>query len=404
MALDQADLSKPVRYVANFGLGVDSTAILLRWIYEPGTRPCDLGELLVITAMTGDEWPLTGKLVTEHMLPLFRQYGIRYVQLARRGPVKADGINVLSDTNFPAELFLEGDYKLSQEMIGNGTVPQTGGIRKCSMKAKGEVIDRWLEDELDGAPFIQIIGFEANELSRAVRDATYNTCQRTGSYPLVEWGWDRAACEAYITEKTGVSWIKSACTFCVFALANKAGQARVKDMYACEPAAGVHALVMEYISVCLNPLQGLIKSEVRDGVITKRGRLASMLSGEQRHLPVMQAFLGELASSGWRIYEVQRVAMPTAADPSKGVWNRSVRAIAGGTRDEMRTDLQELAAAEGAEVEIDEDGIYRAYLTRRGQVFPAYERMYVVAPAGVQDKTPKAFHTAMAAYLESEAA
>jgi hypothetical protein len=385
------------RVVVGYGLGVDSTAILLRWIYEPETRPCPLGELLVVTAMTGDEWPRTGQLVTEHMLPLFRRNGIRYVQLARRGPLKEHGINVLDDSRGYGPLHLQGDYKLSDEMIANGTVPQTGGIRKCSMKSKGEVIDRWLEGELGGAPFTHVIGFEANELSRAVRDASYNTAQRTGSYPLIEWGWDRAQCERYITEKTGADWIKSACTFCVFALANKAGVTRVQAMFEAEHQAGVRALMMELASIALNPLQGLMKSEVKNGVITKRGRLANLLAGQQ-HLPVMQAFLAEMAKVPWAIYEVQRVAMPTAADPAKGVWNRSVTKLFSGTRREMRDLLPLLAEDHGAEVEIDEDGIHRVYLARRGAGFPAYERMFVVAPDGVQDKAPKAFYTARSAF------
>ena len=63
--------------VLSYGMGADSTALLLRWIHEPATRPCDLAGLLVVTAMTGDEWPVTGRLVTEHILPLLRAHDIR---------------------------------------------------------------------------------------------------------------------------------------------------------------------------------------------------------------------------------------------------------------------------------------------------------------------------------------
>jgi hypothetical protein len=42
------------RAVLSYGMGADSTALLLRWIHEPATRPCALDQLLVITAMTGD--------------------------------------------------------------------------------------------------------------------------------------------------------------------------------------------------------------------------------------------------------------------------------------------------------------------------------------------------------------
>jgi hypothetical protein len=173
-------------------------------------------------------------------------------------------------------------------------------------------------------------------------------------------------------------------------------------MFALEPQAGVNALVMEYISICLNPLQGLIKSEMRKGGM-KWGRLVGLLTETGEHSEVLRAFLGELALMKWRIYEVQRVAMPTKDDPAKGTWNRSVRAIAEGTRSEMRADLRELAAAENADMEIDPDGIHRVYLSRRGKTFPVYERMYVAAPAGVQDKEEKKFRTAMAQYLKYEA-
>ena len=383
-----------IKYVLGYGLGVDSTAILLRWYFEPWTMPCKPEELLVITAMTGDEWQQTGHLVKKYMIPLLQRAGIRYVQVARKGPSRAlDGYAVLSDSRATRKLYLRGRYKLSDEMNDNGTVPQVGGVRKCSIKAKGEPLDDFLADELGGAPFMHAIGFEANEIGRAVRDAKCNTSQRTGCYPLIEWGWDRAKCEAYIFETLGVWWIKSACTFCPFALANKEGQARVKDMYSCEPASGVGALVMEYRSVSLNPNQGLMKA----------GSLLAMLRGTGQHNAVLRAFAERLAGMEWRIYEVERVAMPTQADPSKGVWNRSVRSIAAGTREEMLADLAKLAAAEGTTVEKDDLGVSRAYLKRRGEGFPAREHVYVVAPAGVRDKAPKAFHTARQRYLAAAA-
>ncbi len=118
-------------------MGTDSTALLLRWISEPGTRPCDLRDLLVVTAQTGDEWPITGQLVTRYMLPLFRRHGIRWAEVARRGPRQADGIAVLQDSRAPTAVHLNGAYRLSQEMMAAGTVPQAGGARKCSAKAKG---------------------------------------------------------------------------------------------------------------------------------------------------------------------------------------------------------------------------------------------------------------------------
>jgi hypothetical protein len=348
---------------------------------------------------------------------MLREWGVRFVQVARSRATltearkahaeglidRADNVTVLDDSTAVTELFIEGDYKLSQEMNVNGTVPQVGGIRKCSIHAKGEIIDRFLVTELQGASFTHVIGFEANELSRAVRDKKYDTgeaappgrpANRTGSYPLIEWGWDRAACEEYITRMTGATWVKSACTFCPFALANKEGIARVQPMYSAQVSGGVAALVMEYRSVSLNPAQGLMKS----------GTLLEMLLATREHGPVLRAFAGHIATMEWRIYEVQRVAMPTS-DPSKGDWNRSVRSVAAGSRPEMLARLEALAAGEGVTVEKDHLAVSRAYLARRGDSFPAYERMYAVAPAGTADKHPVRFANALARYRAlSEAA
>lgn len=404
-----------VKVVLGYGLGVDSTAILLRWIYQPWTRPevldeatgekrtARLDEIVVVTAMTGDEWRETGRLVRENTLPLMREHGIRYVQLARHGASKADGITILDDSACPVSLYLEGDYKLSQEMNANGTVPQVGGIRKCSMHAKGEVIDRWLIDTLQGAPFLHVIGFEANELGRAKTDRMYNTgpqakaghpANRTGSYPLIEWGWDRAMCEAYITEMTAENWIKSACVYCPFALATKGGQERIKGMYASEPDGAIAALLMEYRSISLNPAQGLIKADSLQAFLRRTGE----------HDATLAELNSILDGCEWNVYEVQRVAMPNKDDASKGTWNRSVRAIAAGTRGQMLADLMSLACDEGASLVTDFMGISRVWTDSRGEGFPSYERLYVAAPAGVQDKEPKAFRTTMERYAQAVAA
>ena len=44
-------------------MGVDSVAILTRWIHEPACRDFDLADLVVLTAMTGDEFDATRALM-----------------------------------------------------------------------------------------------------------------------------------------------------------------------------------------------------------------------------------------------------------------------------------------------------------------------------------------------------
>src|SRR4051794_36396829 len=157
--------------------------------------------------MTGDEWEQTGRDVEAHVLPLLREHGVRYVQAARSRrlvTVAGDGVVVLDDSRAPERLHLRGAFRLSDEMRQAGTVPQTGGARLCSVHAKGDVLDPVIRDLTGGRPFRHVIGFEANEPKRAAKDATYNTADRTGEYPLIEWGWDREACEDFIQAVTGV--------------------------------------------------------------------------------------------------------------------------------------------------------------------------------------------------------
>ncbi|GAA3148438.1 hypothetical protein GCM10020255_027350 [Rhodococcus baikonurensis] len=90
--------------VLSYGLGEDSTAILLRWIKDPTSRDFDLSDLVVITAMTGNEWESTRTAVETHVLPRLAAAGIRYIQVgrARRHVTKAgDGVVVLDDSRTP---------------------------------------------------------------------------------------------------------------------------------------------------------------------------------------------------------------------------------------------------------------------------------------------------------------
>jgi hypothetical protein len=247
------------------------------------------------------------------------------------------------------------------------------------------VLDEFLATELAGAAYTHVMGFELGEASRARRDARYNTTQRTGSYPLIDsWHWDRHACESYIRQITGADWPKSACTFCPFALCNKAGRARVLDAYRAEPAAGVHALVLEHIAVSLNPRQGLAAGQ----------RLAALLAATSQHQHVLDAFTAELDQMPWRIYEVRRVIRPRADDPAKAASAaRSLHAIAAGSRAQMHTALRTLAREQGTVPEND-SGIERAWLRQRGTTLPATEHFLVAAPAGPQDKDGRGFAAA----------
>src|ERR1051325_5943991 len=82
------------RCVMSFGMGVESQAIVERWIHEPDTRPfSDWEQLIVVTAQVGEEHKCdTIANVERRTLPMLRALGVRFVELARRGHLEADGI------------------------------------------------------------------------------------------------------------------------------------------------------------------------------------------------------------------------------------------------------------------------------------------------------------------------
>lgn len=255
--------SSGVPVVLSYGLGVDSTAVLTRWLLEPESRDFDVQNLTVVTAMVGDEFSHTTRLVETHILPMLAAHSVRYLQVARASASQTDGIVVLDDSRHPTELFSDGAFTLSNEMRNGGLVPQRTG-RTCSIKSKGVPLDRAIQNIVDGAVFDHHIGFESNEKSRAHRDqvasaksAVFTAGQRRARFPLIEWGWDRAHAETYLRHVFGVDWPKSCCVYCPFSMSSRQGIANVLDRYAAEPAAGQQSLLLEHSALALNPTQTL---------------------------------------------------------------------------------------------------------------------------------------------------
>ena len=273
--------------VLSYGLGVESTAILIRWLEDVSSRPCSLSDLVVVTAHTGDEYEDTRRDVEQYILPRLREHQVRYVQLARTGHRQADGITVLSDNRSPARLFLEGADKLSDELRSAGTVPQFGGEHICSLKFKAWVIEQWLahnlpvplrhafgynaeetkrvaKSEAAGARRIAF-GFNADEIKRADRASGYDTAIRQAFYPLVEWGWTRRHCTDYLDDILGAIWRKSACVQCPFNALDADALLRHKE----NPEQVAGALMLEHVSLSLNPRGTLYKAKALIEIATR---------------------------------------------------------------------------------------------------------------------------------------
>lgn len=354
--------------VDSYGMGVESTAIAMRWIEDPASRNFPLDDLIVVTAMTGNEWPDTRRLVERHVLPVFRDHGIRYLQLARGGPLERDGVDVLSDSRGTERLVMAGAWTLADELERAGTVPQFAhGQRRCSQKFKGWPIDLWLRAELGDAPFRHVIGFNADERWRMERDTSYASAQRAPEYPLAAWGWTRADCERYLHTLTGEWWPKSCCTFCPFA-----GDHHL-NRYRDHPDAAVHAMRLEYAALALNPRMTLFKS----------GSVIEMV--ERDHPAIARRFRRELESGRWSVYEVRRVFH------AKGVASRSVRCLTTATHRKCRAVARRAAARHGARLTTDRFGIHRVVLRDRNVEARPVEAFLVVAPAGIDDKERRSF-------------
>jgi hypothetical protein len=383
--------------VLSYGLGVDSTALLLRWIEEPASRDFDLSRLLVVTAMTGDEWPRTGELVEEHILPRLRDAGIAYAQVARRGPSNTVGAVVLEAGDSPKELHIEGAYTLHDDLTAAGSVPQTTGKRLCSLKFKGWPIDTYLRDHAPEAtrhafgyergeagraercashmPWRLVFGFEAAEQSRARRAQDFDSPARVAEFPLIEWGWDREDCQRYIYEVTGVpDWPKSACVYCPFALTSKAGRERTLQRYAEAPESALKTLMLEWRALCLNPRAGLIAGD----------RFVELIA--ERRPDIAARFHQELAVEPHALYRVRRLWRPRREDPEKVAnANRDLQVLATGSRDECRRRLHDLGQVSCA------DGIERVFRVRRRGALPAREDFFVAGPAGARSKALRSF-------------
>jgi len=452
---DSADKYRK-KTVVSWGLGADSTAIIFAFCDDPvahGLLP-DLSDLIVVVALTGDEWPNTMDLCEEYVLPLLAQYNVRLVQVSRRGPLDEQGIQVLSDSRQTKRLFRHGDWTQSQEMRVAGTVPQFAARRRtCSIRFKGWVIDLWTAGEFGLHAYRHVIGYELDEPDRAERDHSYASPTRMPWHPLIEWGFDRPRIQRFFVAKFGFEWPKSYCVQCPFPVSRAAlgaHLARCRQF----PELTAAVLRMEHTALALNPRSTLYAE----------GSLLSLVTADA-NTAALDAFEASLAASRWSVYEVRRIyfaartrecrrahgktcrvparacrenrVVPSALckaehgalcfkiedecwqtkafrspacrathgvqcslpaeecrDPeAKGLAWRSVHTVYQGERDQCREFLERRADEEKRPT-ATVDGITRLALQEVGLRFPTAERCLVVAPVGVADKAREFFENA----------
>jgi len=177
--------------VANFGGGVNSTAMVLEML-DRGLRPDR-----ILFADTGSEHPYTMAYLATFTAYLQWTHGVT--------------VDVCSNAGKHASL--------EAECLANKTLASLAfGFRGCSVKWKRQAMDRWLKALVEvqaswaaELPVIRCIGIHADEAHRGnIPDTKGFIYWR----PLVEWGIGQRQCEAIILKHGLAIPRKSSCWFC----------------------------------------------------------------------------------------------------------------------------------------------------------------------------------------------
>lgn len=191
--------------VVSYGMGVDSTAVLVGYVQQ-GIRPD-----AILFADTGSEKPETYAYLAT-MNEFLRKHDFPEVTVLQ--------YQASDFKNWPAY------HTLLENCLTNGTLPSEAfGYGSCSIKWKHVPQNKWTEawgpakaawDQ--GLQVRKAIGFDCGEKSRTYKaDVSTKKSDKEKyafEYPLQEWGWHRVRCVAEI-QKAGLPVPpKSSCFFC----------------------------------------------------------------------------------------------------------------------------------------------------------------------------------------------
>jgi hypothetical protein len=229
----------------NLGAGVQSTALYLL-SQEPDARyKFDLA----IFADTGEE----PNAVYKH-LEYLRSLGDPIIWVRSAGKLGDDLINGRNST---------GQRFVSIPAFTKDGAGKVGIVRRqCTAEYKIEVVNRTIRRELLGlkprqripkdTTIHQYFGISTDEAARAERaKKRFAEVKHTvPHWPLIEMGWSRKDCLAYLTDKLPHPVPRSACVFCPYKTNQEWGRLKATDPDGWNRAVEIDAALRDKNSVC----------------------------------------------------------------------------------------------------------------------------------------------------------
>jgi len=265
------DLAPRAPLVVAYGMGVDSTAMLVG-MHARGIRPD-----LILFADTGSEKP-----ETYAYLPVINAW------------LRSVGFPEVEVVRYVPQRFKNGAYAtLHDNCLVNETLPSiTFGRKSCSLKWKRAPQDarvrRWEPAKAAWAAGLKVtkaIGYDNGPIDskrawKVTDDAEYHYI-----YPLRDWGWNREECERQIAAAGLPVPMKSACFMCA-----SSKPAEIDWLVENHPELAAVIVDMEKrFAPHSRGVEGLWRREVKGtrGGIAKPGSMTAYI-GQRLTLPVIQ--------------------------------------------------------------------------------------------------------------------